>query len=146
MSKTIADLSNLIFSYYPHVRKTYRDLVSIKGIPISMTQLTCLSIIAKNDGLSMSQLADSLSMSNQQLTKVVDALVEFEMVERVISAKNRRKITASATQKGKDTLDKLQAELDEKLGKRLRSISDDEIDKLYYSIQHVASYFGKLHK
>ena len=85
-------------------------------------------------------------MSNQQLTKVVDALVEFEMVERVVSAKNRRKITASATQKGKDTLDKLQAELDEKLGKRLRSISDDEIDKLYYSIQHVASYFGKLHK
>lgn len=142
MSKTIEDISNLIFDYYPSVRKTFRNLVTIKGIPISMTQLTCLNIIAKNDRLTMSELADSLNMSNQQLTKVVDGLVEFKMVNRVFDEKNRRKIYAEATELGKQTLIKLRKEIDLKLGRWLHKISDDEVDTLYESVAHIAGYFG----
>jgi len=142
MSRTIEDISNLIFDYYPSVRKTFRNLVTIKGIPISMTQLTCLNIIAKNEKLTMSQLADSLNMSNQQLTKVVDGLVDFKMVKRVFDEKNRRKVYAEATDLGKETLAKLRNEVDVKLGRLLHKISDDEVDTLYDSIAHIAGYFG----
>ena len=142
MSRTIEDISNLIFDYYPSVRKTFRNLVTIKGIPISMTQLTCLNIIAKNEKLTMSQLADSLNMSNQQLTKVVDGLVDFKMVKRVFDEKNRRKVYAEATDLGKETLVKLRNEVDVKLGRLLHKISDDEVDTLYDSISHIAGYFG----
>ena len=86
----ISELADLIFAYYPKMRKMYRNLVSIKDIPISITQLTCLHILNQTNELSMSELASDLCMSNQQLTKVVDALAELNMVERVCNPQNRR--------------------------------------------------------
>lgn len=142
MTKTVSDIVELVSTYYPKLRKVFRNLVSIKDVPISMTQLTCLNIINRQNQLTMSDLADKLNMSNQQLTKVVDALEGFEMVERTYDPKNRRKIYAKVTQKGKDTLQKLKQELDRKLGKILLEVSDDELDKLYECIAHIASYFG----
>lgn len=142
MTKTVSDIVELVSTYYPKLRKVFRNLVSIKDVPISMTQLTCLNIINRQNQLTMSDLADELNMSNQQLTKVVDALEGFEMVERTYDPKNRRKIYAKVTQKGKDTLQKLKQELDRKLGKIMLEVSDDELDKLYEYIAHIASYFG----
>lgn len=142
MTKTVSDIVELVSTYYPKLRKVFRNLVSIKDVPISMTQLTCLNIIDRQSQLTMSDLADELNMSNQQLTKVVDALEGFEMVERTYAPKNRRKIYAKVTQKGKDTLQKLKQELDRKLGKIMLEVSDDELDKLYECIAHIASYFG----
>lgn len=142
MSKNVTDLIELISTYYPKLRKVFRNLVSIKDFPISMTQLTCLNVIDKQGQLTMSALATELSMSNQQLTKVVDALVGFEMVQRVYDSENRRKIYAQITPKGKQTLDDLHNELDKKLGYLMNKFSDDEMDKLYDCVAHIASYFG----
>ena len=142
MSKTVADLTDLITTYYPKMRKIFRALVSIKDVPITMTQLTCLTIIDKHGKLTMSALANELSMSNQQLTKVVDALVGFEMVERCYDEGNRRKVYAQATDKGKQVLTSLNDELSKKLNWLLCKFSDDEMDKLYDCLAHIASYFG----
>ena len=142
MSKNVSELANLIFAYYPKLRKMYRNLVSIKDIPLSMTQLTCLYIINQSNGLSMSELASDLNMSNQQLTKVVDALVEIGMVERVCDESNRRKFYANLAPKGRELLESLKEEVDKKLGYVLRKKSDDELDKLYSCMEYIASYFG----
>ena len=142
MSKTVSEMADLIFAYYPKLRKMYRNLVPIKDIPLSMTQLTCLYIIHQSDGLSMSELASDLSMSNQQLTKIVDALVDFEMVERVCDESNRRKFYANITPKGSALLESLKQEVDRKLSFALRKKSADEIDNLYSAIEYIASYFG----
>lgn len=142
MSKSVSDLLQLISTYYPKLRKVFRNLMSIKDIPISMTQLTCLNIINNQEQLTMSALAEELSMSNQQLTKVVDALVEFDMVERVYDTNNRRKIYAKITSKGKQLLTDLHQELDKKMAYLMRKFSEDEMDKLYECIAHIATYFG----
>lgn len=142
MTRNVSELVDLIFAYYPKVRKIFRNLVSIKDIPISLTQLTCMHVLYQNDGLSMSELADDLCMSNQQLTKVVDALVDLEMVERVCDPHNRRKFFAKLTEKGKNMLASLKTEVDRKLGYVLRKKSTDEIDKLCDSFAYIASYLG----
>lgn len=142
MSKSVSELADLIFAYYPKMRKLYRNLVSIKDIPISLTQLTCIYIIEQRDGPSMSELANDLCMSNQQLTKIVDALVDLELVERVCDPLNRRKFFAKLTEKGKNMLASLKAEVRRKLGYALRKKSPDEIDRLYDNFAYVASYFG----
>lgn len=141
MSKTVSDLSNIIFEYYPSVRRVFRGLVSIKGVPISMTQLTCLNILYKNNNLNMSDLAEKLDMSSQQLTKVMDALEDFGMAQRITSDTNHRVIYATITEKGNKTIESLRNELDTKLGKLLNKKSDNEIDSLYDSISDIAKYF-----
>ena len=142
MAKSVSELADLIFAYYPKLRKIFRNLVSIKNIPISLTQLACMHILDQNDGLSMSELADDLCMSNQQLTKIVDALVDLELVERECDPNNRRKFFAKVTEKGKIMLASLKEEVDKKLSYVLRKKSPDEIDKLYDSFAYVASYLG----
>ena len=142
MNKNVSELADLIFAYYPKLRKLYRNLVSIKNIPLSLTQLTCLYIISHNDGLSMSELADDLCMSNQQLTKVVDALVDFEMVNRVCDQSNRRKFYAKIAPKGKQMLSSLKEEVNKKLSYALRKKNPEDIDKLYDSFAYIASYLG----
>ena len=142
MSKTVSDLVELITEYYPKLRKVFRNLVSIKDVPISLTQLTCLNVIDKQTLPTMSELAEALSMSNQQLTKVVDGLEDLGMAERVYNESNRRKIYAKVTPKGKQTLEAFKSELDRKLGRLLGKISDDETDRLYYCVAHIATYFG----
>lgn len=141
MNKTIPELAELLFAYYPKIRKLYRNLVSIKNIPISITQLTCLHILRQNDKLSMTELAKDLCMSNQQLTKVVDALVEMNMVERVCDSANRRKFYAQLTAYGRKFLADLKEEVDSKLGYVLSKRSPDEIDKLYGNVAYVMSFF-----
>lgn len=146
MNKDISEIAKLIFSCYPKLRKTFRNLVAIKNIPISVTQLTCMHILYPNNELSMSELAESLCMSNQQLTKVVDALADLQLAERVSDPKNRRKIYAKLTEKGVELLDSLKEEIDRKLQYILRKHTPEEIDKLYDSIAYVASYVGYLPK
>lgn len=142
MSKPLTEMVELIFEYYPRVRKSFRNLVSIKDVPISMTQLTCLNILDKNEYMSMTELANDLNMSNQQLTKVVDVLVGFDMAERYVDPNNRRKICAKVTPHGRETLAALKSEVNRKLTFVLRKASDEDVDKLYESINCIAGFFG----
>lgn len=140
MSKTVADITDLIITYYPRLRKIFRNLVAIKDIPISVTQLTTLAIVARRGRITMSNLAQELHMSNQQLTKVVDALCELEMVERVIDNDNRRKIYAQTTIKGAQTVADFGVEVREKVNEIVGASSAEEIDHLYLCLAHIGSY------
>lgn len=141
MEKSVSELVDIIFRYYPFVRKAFRNLVSIKDVPISMTQLTCLNILEKNGTMSMSELADDLNMSNQQLTKVVDALVDFQMVERCVDPGNRRKINVKLTEHGTGTLLSLKREVDRKLTFLLHKMPESETQRLTDAIMTVAEFF-----
>ena len=142
MSKTTNDLANLIVAVYPNVRKVFRHLVSLKDAPISMTQLTCLSIIEKQGKLTMSALAKRLSMSNQQLTKVVDTLESFDLVVRNVDEDNHRQIFVQASPKGNELIASLSAEIDRKLTFALRNKDANKIDNLYQSLLYLANFFG----
>ena len=146
MNRSISNITDFIITYYPKVRKIFRELVSIKDVPITMTQLTGLFIVNKRGKITMSDLADELSMSNQQLTKVVDALVEFDLVERQIDKGNRRIVYAQTTKKGQKTITALNEELSKKLNDLLCDYSDDELDKLYGCFSHIASYIDDQEK
>ena len=140
MSKTLTDITDLIISVYPRLRKIFRNLVAIKDIPITVTQLTGLAIVAKRGRITMSDLAEELCMSNQQLTKVVDALCEFEMVERVVDSENRRKVFAQVTPKGAQTFAAFCSEVGASVTEFIGEASAEEVDKLYLSIAHLARY------
>lgn len=142
MGKTVTDITDLIITIYPRLRKVFRNLVAIKDIPITVTQLTTLGIVAKAGRITMSDLAEELCMSNQQLTKVVDALCEFEMVERVTDSANRRKIYAQTTPKGAQTVADFCSEISVKVNEIVGASSEEEIDHLYESLAHIAPYLG----
>ncbi len=141
MQENINELTELIFKFYPQVRKACRSLVSIKDLPISMTQLSCLHTVEQSGEITMSSLADKLQMSNQQLTKVVDNLVEFDMIGRKTDSANRRRILVAVTPKGEKTLSSLRTEVNRKLTVLMSKMPEAEINKLYESIKYIDSCF-----
>lgn len=85
----------------PHVYKMLFQSVETSEVSsLPATQLRALFIVIKNGKQSMSSLAELLSIPRQQLTKVVHALVEKQLVRRKINAANRRMILIEATEKG----------------------------------------------
>lgn len=144
MSKNTIDLAELIVAVWPNIRRVFRHLVSLKDAPISMTQLTCLSIIEKQNKLTMSALAKKLSMSNQQLTKVVDTLEGYDLVVRTVDETNHRQIFVQTSEKGNQLMHALRAEIDRKLNYVLRNQDDGELDNLYNCFAYLAKYFAKI--
>ena len=134
MKEKISQMTDLAFNLYPTIRKSFRSLVALKSLPLSTTQLACLNTIDTMEKCTMSALAKKLQMSNQQLTKVVDALVDMGTVQRTYNEKNRRQILVGATEKGKKLLLDLRTEATKKLTVLGESLPKDESQALFDSI------------
>lgn len=140
----ILHMTNIIFKFYPQARSFFRGFVSIRSLPISLTQLVALQTIACQDNITMSKLADSLEMSNQQLTKVIDTLSVYELAQRNTDPNNRRQSLVSITAKGTKMLSQLEHEMTKKLSILFAKMPSSELDRLYDSLRVIEEYFTKL--
>ena len=96
------------------------------------------------ENCTMSALAKELQMSNQQLTKVVDALADMGTVERKYNEKNRRQILVCTTAKGQKLLADLRAEVAKKLTALSNSLPEDESKELFASIVNLLDNLKRL--
>ena len=135
MTEKISQMTQSVFYLYPTIRKSFRSLVALKSLPLSTTQLVCLNTVGALGSCTMSALAKELQMSNQQLTKVVDALVEMGTVDRKCNEKNRRQILVCTTEKGTKLLTDLRCEVNKRLAELFVSLPSDESQSLIDSIQ-----------
>lgn len=91
------ELLDLMVLYNEKVLRQVKD--SFKDA-FSPAQFFTLSAIVSSEGMTMSQLAHISSMQKQQVTKLVNFLVDHEYVIRVPCQKDRRIIRVEATEKG----------------------------------------------
>ena len=144
MKEQISQMTELAFHLYPTIRKSFRSLVALKSLPLSTTQLACLNTIDTMEKCTMSALAKRLQISNQQLTKVVDVLVDTGTVVRTCNEKNRRQIFVCASEKGKKLLLDLRAEVTKKLTILGESLPADESQALFDSILSLLNNLKRL--
>ena len=79
-------------------RETHRP-----GTP-SFAQYQLLFALADHDGLSSGELAHAADLSPATVTQMLDALVERGLVTRVRSETDRRIVTCSLTDSGRDVI------------------------------------------
>ncbi len=144
MKEKISQMTQSTFLLYPMIRKSFRSLVALKSLPLSTTQLVCLNTVDAMDNCTMSALAKELQMSNQQLTKVVDALEEMGTVERKYNEKNRRQVLVCLTEKGKKLLSDLRNEVNKKLEALFTTLPHDESQSLIDSILNLLANLQNL--
>ena len=94
-----------LMQFAPSFRKNFTTPpVTILKAKLSPHQFFCLINIYKHGPISMDDLALKLGVSNQQLTRIVDGLVEQKMTRRIQDKTNRRIIQAEISEIGKTTL------------------------------------------
>ncbi len=67
---------------------------------ISLAQCHTLLEIEKNTEISISELANNLSLDKSTISRTVDGLVNINLVDRIIPKENRRKALLSLTESG----------------------------------------------
>ena len=87
----------------------YRIIKPLKQIledGISLEMYYSLQMLRRyEDGLIMTELANHIDMQKQQLTKLINSLVERGFVERIYNPKNRRIIRIKITESGTNYID-----------------------------------------
>ncbi len=72
---------------------------------MSMVQFRTLTFVNTNQGASLSATATAIGLSLPSMSKLVDALVNMNLIKREMHGEDRRKICLSLTEKGKSELD-----------------------------------------
>ena len=101
---------------------------------------SALEVIAANPDISQTGLSREVGLDKSVMVAMVDELEARDWVKRTRSTNDRRRYKLAITQKGKDTLDALFAELEttEELGlaamtEEERRIVNTALDKVYHA-------------
>jgi len=75
----------------------------LQPLGLTLSRHRALSVVASQQPLTMSELADFCAIDRTTMTRIVDQLVEAEMVERTTPREDRRQVLLSVTPKGAAT-------------------------------------------
>ena len=84
-----------------HISQAYKDL----GYDIAPESAQALMIIQHCEGLTQTKLAHILGKDKASITRLLNSLVQLNLVERIQDTDDRRIIRAHMTAKGKDVFE-----------------------------------------
>jgi len=94
------------------------------------SHMHALSLIAKRGSCTMRELAAELMVSKQQLTRLVDRMVEAGQVVRKPDENDRRLVRIELSDKGRSMFKEMGAGLKNNFREKLSKIPDSELDEL----------------
>ncbi len=114
-----------------------------QDVKLSPHQHLCLSILLVNKDISMTDLALKLGVSNQQLTRIMDYLVENKWVIRYTSEENRRIVLSSITEEGKIFLLNIKEKMIEHISIAFSDLSENDLDECIGHLRAVNKILSK---
>ncbi len=94
--------------------------------------------------LPISEIGKKLLISTPNMTKLLNKLIDEEMVERIPDKKDRRIINIELTQKGHEYLDEKFKHAQDALKVRLSTLSDSQLIKLGTSLENLKDVLMEL--
>jgi DNA-binding MarR family transcriptional regulator len=87
------------------VEMTLAALASVPGL--SVLQLRLLLVVDRHHPLNLSRLASLIDVSAPSASRLVDRLVEADLVEREVAEHSRREVALALTPRGRRTIGRL---------------------------------------
>lgn len=106
--------------------------------------IAVLVVVKRRGPLSMSAIAQELSYSKQNLTKIVDRLVREGLVDRSPDTSDRRVLNIEMTEKGRQFMADRRERMRARLVEDLSHLSDEELEELRDTFERVRGALPKL--
>ncbi len=106
--------------------------------------IAVLVVVKRRGPLSMSAIAQELSYSKQNLTKIVDRLVKEGLVDRSPDTSDRRVLNIEMTEKGRQFMADRRERMRARLVEDLSHLSDEELEELMDTFERVRGALPKL--
>jgi len=136
IEEVLIALRRLIRATDLHSKKLVK-LASVTG-----PQLLLLQILAGKNNLTISQLARDMSLSQATVTSILDRLQKRQLIERVRSSSDKRKVHPRLTESGRELLAKAPRGLQDNFVNRFRALDDWEQSMIIASLQRIAEMMG----
>lgn len=122
--------------------RLFRDDAARVGI--TGVQLYVISILERNENISLGELAERLNQSNSTVSGVIDRLVTAGLVVRERSKGDRRAIVLGLTEKGKEIFNQAYSDdsaMNKKLSKVEASFSEEELRGIIENNKKILAIF-----
>lgn len=110
-----------------------------RSVGITSTQLMVLGAVNAKDGLTASEVARAVSLSQATITSIVSRLEERELLKRARSSVDRRRVHVSLTEAGRSVLAEAPKPLQEEFSLRFEALPRWEQHQLVSSLERVAA-------
>jgi DNA-binding MarR family transcriptional regulator len=141
IDKTAMELAELLPLLQKKLIKPFEQLSKSKLSPM---KFYVLFILEDKGNLSMTELSNELSISKQQMTPVVDKLIESGFIVRRHNEIDRRIITISLTSSGKKFIEELKMGIFDMLKNKLYGLNADDLNYLYKAFNEIRMIVNKL--
>jgi DNA-binding MarR family transcriptional regulator len=126
-----------------HVMRDFREEVRRRPTHgLTLTQLKALGYLKVGAGSSLSDVADWLGLGAPTTSKVIDELVQHEMVRREPAAEDRRRVTLHITARGRRAMQSVREPAVRELAGRMAQLSDDERTTVARAMELLGPLFG----
>jgi MarR family transcriptional regulator, organic hydroperoxide resistance regulator len=142
------EIKNLTSNFFNLLRqlqnKFFRPLELVMKCDISPMQFRTMGIINEKKTITMSELANEVLISKQQLTPMIDKMIDSNIVERTSDKEDRRIIKISLTPYGNELLEDRKSELLKSLSKKFENLDLEDIAKLNIALDTINKIITKL--
>lgn len=117
----------------------------VKTAGLTAPQLLLLQAIRERGDVIIGELAKEINLSQATVTTILDRLEKRELVYRVRSQQDKRKVNAYLTDAGREMLDSAPTPLQAHFIERFRSLPDWEQSMILSALQRVAHMMDAEH-
>lgn len=127
------------------VKKSFFQLLTEQSEQAGITgiQFYALKILCKEPQIGVTELAERMRLGNSTVSGVVDRLVKAELIERHRSASDRRSVTLSLTEKGKEVHDQTDVKYSGILSNVLETLDADAVTQMLNTHQQIIESLEK---
>jgi DNA-binding MarR family transcriptional regulator len=103
MSSSVEECVREVVDVVPFVMRSLRaEFRSHRGTEVNIPQYRTLMYLRRTPGASLSEVAEHLGITPPSTSKLVNDLIERDLVDREPSLTDRRKISLELTSRGRD--------------------------------------------
>ncbi|WP_010236694.1 MarR family winged helix-turn-helix transcriptional regulator [Clostridium arbusti] len=145
MNNSLEEVVDKLLLLLPTMEKRLIRPLELEIKPsLSLLQYNALFMMKNNEILTMSELSNKMLISKQQLTPMIDKLIDNGLVERMINSKDRRIINVKLSEGGDKFLRDAKSEMTIKLKKRMEVFNKNEMNTLLKAINDIYDITKKL--
>lgn len=105
------------------------------AVPIPLSQFGVLCVLTADGSSSITDISHKLNIAKQQMTTVINKLVEADLVEKTADIHDRRRFVITMTKAGQALLDKQNELVRQRFYKQSQKLSQEENRQLANAIQ-----------
>lgn len=110
-----------------------------REVGLTGPQLLVMQNIGKIPGIMVRQIADNINLSAATVTSILDRLEARELVQRIRSTEDKRRVGVFLTDKGRELLNNAPMPFQEHFLNRFANLADWEQSLMIASVQRLAS-------